>query len=183
MNGGKPRWSSSSAARAHKPDRRSPSSMPPGPLAPSRTRHTPMRQDDVGLPSRSVPYKLRLRSRVSPAVARRRAAALAAQRAANPQGSVEDDLASTPTPESVLHARRGGRGASATAADAADEESSHFGYANGNSTPLILSSTSSKAGNTPSHSMLLMTSGHRSHQLLSKGFLRDAVLARQSREL
>ncbi|SPO27125.1 uncharacterized protein UTRI_10586_B [Ustilago trichophora] len=118
MNGAKPRWSSSSAARAHKPDRRSPSSMPPGPLAPSRTRHAPMRQDDVGLPSRSVPYKLRLRSRINPAAARRRAAALAAQRGSHPQNGHEDDLASTPTPESVLQARRGGNGA--------EEESSHF---------------------------------------------------------
>ncbi|KAJ1023485.1 hypothetical protein NDA16_003102 [Ustilago loliicola] len=126
MNGGKPRWSSSSAARAHKPDRRSPSSMPPGPLAPSRTRHAPMRQEDVGLPSRSLPYKLRLRSRVGPAAARRRAAALAAQRASNISNDHEDDLASTPTPESVLQARRGGRGGSMTAADGAEEESSHF---------------------------------------------------------
>ncbi|SPO27469.1 uncharacterized protein UTRI_10586 [Ustilago trichophora] len=126
MNGAKPRWSSSSAARAHKPDRRSPSSMPPGPLAPSRTRHVPMRQDDVGLPSRSAPYKLRLRSRISPAAARRRAAALAAQRGSQPQNSHEDDLASTPTPESVLQARRGGRGESTSTSNGADEESSHF---------------------------------------------------------
>ena len=127
MNGGKPRWSSSSAARAHKPDKRSPSSMPPGPLAPSRTRHTPMRQEDVGLPSRSAPYKLRLRSRIgSAAAARRRAAALAAQRGSHPQSNNEDDLASTPTPESVLQARRGGRGGSAAAPSSFDEESSHF---------------------------------------------------------
>lgn len=126
MNGGKPRWSSSSAARAHKPDRRSPTSMPPGPLSPSRTRHAPMRQDDVGLPSRSVPYKLRFRSRLSPAAARRRAAALASQRAARPNEHHDDDLASTPTPESVLQARRKGQGGSASASNGVDEECSHF---------------------------------------------------------
>ncbi|CDU26081.1 uncharacterized protein SPSC_06248 [Sporisorium scitamineum] len=120
MNGGKPRWSSSSAARAHKPDRRSPSSMPPGPLAPSRTRHAPMRQDDVGLPTRSLPYKLRLRTRVGPAAARRRAAALAAQRSSHTQNGHEDDLASTPTPESVLQAQRGSQAANG------EEETSHF---------------------------------------------------------
>ncbi|SNX85550.1 uncharacterized protein MEPE_04259 [Melanopsichium pennsylvanicum] len=122
MNSGKPRWSSSSAARAHKPDRRSPSSMPPGPMAPSRTRHAPMRQDDVGLPSRSVPYKMRLRSRMNTVIARKRAAALEAQRGSHPQQSNEDDLASTPTPESVLRARHGGRASS----DGTEEESSHF---------------------------------------------------------
>ncbi|CBQ72642.1 conserved hypothetical protein [Sporisorium reilianum SRZ2] len=126
MNGGKPRWSSSSAARAHKPDRRSPSSIPPGPLAPSRTRHTPMRQDDVGLPTRSLPYKLRLRTRIGPAAARRRAAALAAQRPSNPQNSHEDDMASTPTPESVLQARRGSQAANGAPSQGAEEESSHF---------------------------------------------------------
>lgn len=127
MNGGKPRWSSSSAARTHKPDRRSPSSMPPGPLAPSRTRHAPMRQEDVGLPARSLPYKLRLRSRVGPAATRRRAAAQAAHRATNTSNNLDEDLASTPTPESVLQARRGGgRGTSTAAASGAEEESSHF---------------------------------------------------------
>lgn len=126
LNGGKPRWSSSSAARAHKPDRRSPSSMPPGPLAPSRTRHVPMRQDDVGLPTRSLPYKLRLRSRVGPAAARRRAAALAAQHTPNPQDCHDDDLASTPTPESVLQARRGTSSVNGASAQHADAESSHF---------------------------------------------------------
>ncbi|TKY86131.1 hypothetical protein EX895_004956 [Sporisorium graminicola] len=119
MNGGKPRWSSSSAARAHKPDKRSPSSMPPGPLAPSRTRHAPMRQDDVGLPTRSLPYKLRLRTRVGPA-ARRRAAALAAQ------NSHEDDMASTPTPESVLQAQRGSQAADGVSSQNTEEETSHF---------------------------------------------------------
>ncbi|EST04724.2 FYVE zinc finger [Kalmanozyma brasiliensis GHG001] len=127
MHGAKPRWSSSSAARAHKPDRRSPSSMPPGPLAPSRTRHAPVRQEDVGLPARSVPYKLRIRTRVNPAVARRRAAAaVAAQRANQPHHGLEDDMASTPTPESVLQARRGGRSTNGARSGDAEEEASHF---------------------------------------------------------
>ncbi|GAC93095.1 hypothetical protein PHSY_000656 [Pseudozyma hubeiensis SY62] len=127
MNGAKPRWSSSSAARAHKPDRRSPSSMPPGPLAPSRTRHTPMRQDDVGLPTRSVPYKLRLRTRLSPAAARRRGAAIAAQRAAShAHTGHDDDMASTPTPESVLRARRNASSAEAPSSQDGHGDTSHF---------------------------------------------------------
>ncbi|ETS59631.1 hypothetical protein PaG_06555 [Moesziomyces aphidis] len=126
MNGAKPRWSSSSAARAHKPDRRSPTSMPPGPLAPSRTRHSPMRQDDVALPSRKLPYKLRLRVRTSQAAARRRAAMAASQRGQSSQSTQEDEMASTPTPESVLHARHAGRAAASTAVDGAEQESSHF---------------------------------------------------------
>ncbi|KAN0063069.1 FYVE zinc finger domain protein upa1 [Thecaphora frezii] len=111
IHGGKPRWSSSSAARPHKPDRRSPSTMPPGPLAPSRTRHTPMRKEDVDPPTRAMPYKLQFRSRNAGAAPVRRArGAHAHQRAAQPSAVAmnggDDDLASTPTPDSVLAARR-----------------------------------------------------------------------------
>ncbi|EPQ28819.1 uncharacterized protein PFL1_03622 [Pseudozyma flocculosa PF-1] len=121
VNGGKPRWSSSSAARPHKPDRRAPSSMPPGPLAPSRTRHTPMRKDDVDLPSRSMPYKLRFRSRTPAGGPGRRGRGVPPHRRgaqAAAAVAVEDDLASTPTPDSVLGTRR--------SSDAEHVESSHF---------------------------------------------------------
>lgn len=118
MHGGKPRWSSSGAARQDKSDRRSPSSMPPGPLAPSQTRHTSMRRQDVQLPTRTMPYKLRLsvRQRSSAARPHKSSSGQRAEAAA----AHEDDLASTPTPESVLrfhqHAGSGSQ----------SDESSHF---------------------------------------------------------
>jgi hypothetical protein len=101
VHGGKPRWSGTSAGRPHKPDRRAPGTMPPGPLSTSRTRNAPMRREDVGLPLRENPYKL-----VLPTRAAQIAAANARRHAA--QGLGESELGSTPTPQSVLDRRASG---------------------------------------------------------------------------
>lgn len=95
IRGGKPRWSGTQAGRPDKSDRRAPGTMPPGPLSLSRTRNIPMRRDDVRLPTRKEPYKARLSNRSAQIAAARRA-----------RGEVlVDELASTPTPESVLNSR------------------------------------------------------------------------------
>lgn len=115
-NGGKPRWSGSGAGRPHKPDRRAPGTMPPGPLSTSLSRHLPMRREDVGLPRRSEPYKLRL-----PTKSQSRAAAVAAQRRLQPPSTAPEDMSSTPTPESILEQHRGSISSSSE-----QDEPSHF---------------------------------------------------------
>ncbi|MCO5589984.1 hypothetical protein L7F22_043953 [Adiantum nelumboides] len=98
IRGGKPRWSGTQAGRPDKPDRRAPSTMSPGPLSLSRTRHLPMAREDIKLPTRSQPYKLRLPNRS--------AQIAAAKKARGEFGATgEEELGSTPTPDSVL--RRG----------------------------------------------------------------------------
>lgn len=119
VHGGKPRWSGTSAGRPHKPDRRAPGTMPPGPLSSSRTRNVPMRREDIGLPLREAPYKLVLPSRASQV-----AAATARRRAA--QSGAADDLGSTPTPESVLSARANGAPAEALHEEEEQKEKCHF---------------------------------------------------------
>lgn len=125
VHGGKPRWSATSAARPHKPDRRPPFAMSPGPLG-SRTRHLPLLREEVQLPTRQQPYKLPLPSRSSAATARKAAAA----RASADAGA--EEFATTPTRASVLNERRasassqpGDAGASPSTAPAEDERS-HF---------------------------------------------------------
>ncbi|KAL9936202.1 hypothetical protein V8E36_005044 [Tilletia maclaganii] len=59
IHGGKPRWSSSGSARKNALDRRAPSSLSPGPLSRSKTRHLAVAKDDVLLPLRDEPYKMR----------------------------------------------------------------------------------------------------------------------------
>ncbi|PWN18880.1 hypothetical protein BCV69DRAFT_251674 [Microstroma glucosiphilum] len=60
VRGGRPRWSGTNAGRPGKADRRAPGTMPAGPLSSSKTREIPMRREDVQLPTRREPYKLRL---------------------------------------------------------------------------------------------------------------------------
>lgn len=110
LRGGKPRWSGTQAGRPDKPDRRAPGTMPPGPLSLSRTRHLPMSRDDVRLPLRTNPYRLRIPNRGTQ---------MAAARRARGETVGHDDLASTPTPESVIDQRHG-------IATPDNGESSHF---------------------------------------------------------
>ncbi|PWN26434.1 FYVE-domain-containing protein [Jaminaea rosea] len=114
-NGGRPRWSGSGAGRPHKPDRRAPGTLPPGPLSSSLARHTPMRREDVDLPRRSQPYKLRL-----PTKSQSRAAAIAAQHRQRANG---EDFSTTPTPESILEQQRRG---SVSSSVREQDEPSHF---------------------------------------------------------
>lgn len=124
IRAGKPRWSGTQAGRPDKQDRRAPATMPPGPLSVSRTRNMPMSRGDIHLPTRQQPYKLRLPNRS--------AQIAAARRARGELAPEQEELGSTPTPESVLNARNSDSGASATAASAAGsegarvEEPSHF---------------------------------------------------------
>ncbi|CAO1635991.1 unnamed protein product [Jaminaea pallidilutea] len=104
VNGGKPRWSGTAAGRPHKADRRAPGTMPPGTFSTSRTRHVPMRREDVLLPVRSEPYKLR---KAQP----------------RGRGRAGEELGSTPTPDSVLQ----GRPSSSTTSDSQDQPS-HFWF-------------------------------------------------------
>lgn len=119
IHGGKPRWSGTSAGQPNKADRRAPATMPAGPLSTSRMRDVPMRREDVELPVRADPYKLRL-----PKGGERRARARDQQRAqarsvsSNPAVACSsstpgagDDLGSTPTPASVFENRRSSRAA------------------------------------------------------------------------
>lgn len=94
IRGGKPRWSGTQAGRPDKPDRRAPSTMSPGPLSLSRTRHLPMAREDVKLPTRSQPYKLRLPNR-SEQIA-------AAKKARGEFEAGEEELGTTPTPDSIV---------------------------------------------------------------------------------
>ncbi|PWN33927.1 uncharacterized protein FA14DRAFT_66560 [Meira miltonrushii] len=112
IRGGKPRWSGTQAGRPDKPDRRAPSTMSPGPLSLSRTRHLPMAREDVKLPTRSQPYKLRLPNRS--------AQIAAAKKARGELGTGDEELGTTPTPDSVL--RRGSNEGSASDS----VEPSHF---------------------------------------------------------
>ena len=133
MNGGKPRWSHQSSARATKPDKRAPGTMPPGPAgyAPSRTRNVPVWREDVGLPRRKELYKIRFdldRAQHGPDAgdARRRKRGVLS----NP----EEEMSSTPTPESMLQRQQKQRAqqgsddsaASSGAAASSEEEKSHF---------------------------------------------------------
>lgn len=110
IRGGKPRWSGTQAGRPDKADRRAPGTMPPGPLSLSRTRNIPMRRDDVKLPTRQEPYKAKLANR-SMQIA-------AARRARGETGT--EDLASTPTPDSVMGS------IAAEGSERDDLERSHF---------------------------------------------------------
>ncbi|PWN42649.1 hypothetical protein IE81DRAFT_117310 [Ceraceosorus guamensis] len=125
VHGGKPRWSGTSAGRPHKPDRRAPGTMPPGPLSSSRSRNIPMRREDVGLPTRENPYKLVLPTRseqIAAALARRQGGQNGTSGSAAPE-----DLGSTPTPQSVLSARAAAGTGEAGARDVPPQsERSHF---------------------------------------------------------
>lgn len=103
VRGGRPRWSGTNAGRPGKADRRAPGTMPAGPLSTSKTRETPMRREDIQLPTRRDPYKLRLPHRRTQS----RPAAMVANRAIGETTSDDgEDLASTPTRESVLQHSR-----------------------------------------------------------------------------
>lgn len=138
-HGAKPRWSGTSSARRNKIDRRAPSTMPPGPLAQSRTLNTHIDRNDVGLPKREEPYKLDLPKRGSKV----RQAKLDARRkreggnlringkSRNQDGSadaedVEDELGSTPTLESVLKSRGNSDAENSGSAFHSNGERSHF---------------------------------------------------------
>lgn len=96
LRGGKPRWSGTQAGRPDKTDRRAPSTMPPGPLSLSRSRNVPMRREDVKLPTRDEPYKMRLANRSTQIAAAKRA-----------RGEVvHDEYGTTPTPDSVMSRSR-----------------------------------------------------------------------------
>lgn len=97
IRGGKPRWSGTQAGSPDKTDRRAPGTIPPGPLSLSRSRNIPMKRDDVQLPTRKEPYKIRLTNR---------SVQIAAAKRSRGEGQ-SDDLGSTPTPESVMINRNG----------------------------------------------------------------------------
>ncbi|KAE8214914.1 hypothetical protein CF327_g1742 [Tilletia walkeri] len=95
IHGGKPRWSSSGSARKNAPDRRAPASLAPGPLSRSKTRHLAVVKEDVLLPLRDQPYKMRYHT----------------IHHARPNGEAavgSADLSRTPTNAADFHAMNGG---------------------------------------------------------------------------
>ncbi|UZJ52410.1 hypothetical protein CBS101457_001730 [Exobasidium rhododendri] len=115
LRGGRPRWSGTQAGRPDKSDRRAPGTMPPGPLSLSRTRNIPMRREDVLLPTRREPYKVRLSNRSTRIATARRA-----------RGEVvPDEMGTTPTPDSVLNRANNGRGSSSVPVEA-EGDVAHF---------------------------------------------------------
>lgn len=95
VHGGRPRWSGTHSGRPTKPDRRAPGTLAPGFLSnSSRSRPLPIRREDVQLPTRKEPYKLRLPSR---------------RRQQSDGTDGPDQGGSTPTPTSVLEARHASR--------------------------------------------------------------------------
>ncbi|KAK0550312.1 hypothetical protein OC846_003022 [Tilletia horrida] len=106
IHGGRPRWSSSSAARRTAYAPRAPYSLPPGPLSRSKTRHLAVAKDDVLLPLRDQPYKMRFHTIAD---ARAAAAAAAAASAGGQAGAGAGgapgsaDLSRTPTNAADLH--------------------------------------------------------------------------------
>lgn len=104
-HGGKPRWSGTHSARRNKSDRRAPSTMPPGPLAQSRSFNTHIDRNDVGLPNRLEPYRLSLPKRGSKArkaklEAKRKREGGVASKSNEDEGQDQDqdELGSTPIP-------------------------------------------------------------------------------------
>ncbi|CAO1614422.1 unnamed protein product [Parajaminaea phylloscopi] len=127
VHGGKPRWSGTGAGRPSKPDRRAPGTMPPGPMSLSKMREVPMRREDVRLPVRRLPYRLQLPSRGEQLAQAKKQQTLQHTNGHASQGN--EELGSTPTPDSVLEQRR----ASSQSSQSQDrsqgsdlEEPSHF---------------------------------------------------------
>lgn len=109
VHGAKPRWSGTHSGRLTKPDRRAPGTLAPSALSSATSRGgrpLPMRREDVQLPVRDQPYKLRLPTR------RKHGQEDSAGAASEDQGG------STPTPTSVLQERSSSQDPS--------EEASHF---------------------------------------------------------
>lgn len=127
VHGGKPRWSGTGAGRPHKPDRRAPGTMPPGPMSPYRTREIPMRREDIQLPRRKLPYKLQLPSR-GEQLAQARCIQRRQQQQQQQQSIRDnaDEFGSTPTPESVLDQHRASSQSQNEGAPPEHDEPSHF---------------------------------------------------------
>ncbi|KAK0532640.1 hypothetical protein OC834_002535 [Tilletia horrida] len=122
IHGGKPRWSSSGAARKNVPDRRAPSSITPGPLSRSKTRHLAVTKEDVLLPLRDEPYKMRYHT-LQAARANGDAAAAAAAAGGAPSSA---DLSRTPTSAADFHGLNGGSNDAPGSGPITASEPSHF---------------------------------------------------------
>ncbi|CAD6907678.1 unnamed protein product [Tilletia controversa] len=117
IHGGKPRWSSSGSARKNATDRRAPASLAPGPLSRSKTRHLAVVKEDVLLPLRDQPYKMRYHT--------------IHNARANGDAGDAAELSRTPTNAADFHALNNGIGSKDGAAGAANgpidaSEPSHF---------------------------------------------------------